>query len=73
MAVVSSIFSSTPVVAVTATARKIDWEAIKCSLHMEGCAQIIGNRDCRNIKYHKCKRTGQDIDSLTKILIVNSY
>ena len=68
LAVVSAIFSSSPVIAMTATASRSDREAIKCSLGLEGCAEIIGNPDRRNITYYKGKRTGQDIDSLIEIL-----
>ena len=68
LAVVSAIFSSSPVIAMTATASRSDREAIKCSLGLEGCAEIVGNPDRRNITYYKGKRTGQDIDSLIEIL-----
>ena len=52
----------------TATASRSDREAIKTSLDLRNCAEIIGNPDHQNITYYKQKRTGQDIDSLTAIL-----
>jgi ATP-dependent DNA helicase RecQ len=68
LAVVSATFSNSPILAMTATASRSDREAIKTSLGLRNCAEIIGNPDHQNITYYKQKRTGQDIDSLTAIL-----
>lgn len=52
----------------TATANKNDREAIKSSLGLKKCVEIVGNPDRRNITYHKEERFGKDIEFLIKIL-----
>ena len=64
----TAIFSSSAVIAMTATANKSDREAIKCSLGFKKCIEMVGNPDRRNITYHKEERFGKDIDFLIKIL-----
>ena len=67
LAVVCATFASSPVIAMTATASRSDREAIKLSLGLKDCVEIIGNPDRHNITYYKQQRIGDDIDFLTEL------
>ena len=60
-------FPNVPVIAMTATANKLDREHIKESLALQNCFELIGNPDRKNIYYEKVFRLGQDIDAFEKI------
>ena len=67
MSVLCAIFSSVPVLAMTATANKNNRESIKKSLGQEKCAEVVSNPDRTNITYEKHFRGEPDADSLLKI------
>ena len=60
-------FPNAPVLALTATANKMDRKHVKESLGLKNCAELVANPDRRNIFYEKCFRKGQDIDSIENI------
>ena len=66
--VLCASFPNVPVVAMTATATNSDREAIKRSLDIKDCCEIVGNPDQTNITYEKHVRVGSDVDSLLSIL-----
>ena len=68
LSVLCATFSNVPVLAMTTTANKSDREDIKKSLGLKNCFEVVGNPDCRKMKYEKHFRAGPDIDSLTDIL-----
>ena len=68
LSVLCASFPNVPVVAMTATATRSDREAIKRSLDMKDCSEVVGNPDRTNITYKKYVRVGSDVDSLMSIL-----
>ena len=67
LSVLCATFSSSPVLAMTATANRNDRESIKRSLGLENCTEVVGNPDRTNITYEKHFRGEPDVDSLFKI------
>lgn len=60
-------FPNAPVLALTATANKLDRKLIKESLGLKNCTELVANPDRKNIFYKKVFREGQDIDSIENI------
>ena len=69
LSVLCASFPNVSVVAMTATATKSDREAMKRSLDIKDCSEVVGNPDRTNITYEKYVRVGSDVDSLMSILI----
>ena len=63
-----STFPSVPVIALTATASKVDVIAIKESLNLKSPLKIIGSPNRPNIFYEKVFRKGEHIDFYGELL-----
>ena len=61
-------FPSVPVVALTATASKVDVISIKRYLNLKNPVQIIGNPDRPNVFHEKIVRKSTDLDFFQEFL-----
>ena len=61
-------FPQVPVVALTATASKVDVKAIKDSLNMKKPLEVIGDPNRANIFYEKVFCKGDDVDFFEELL-----
>lgn len=61
-------FPQVPVVALTATASKVDVTAIKDSLNMKKPLEVIGDPNRANIFYEKVFCKGDDVDFFEELL-----
>ena len=60
-------FPNVPVIALTATANKVDRKLIKESLGLKKCVEVVANPDRKNIIYEKYFKEGQDVDAIENI------
>ena len=60
-------FPNVPVIALTATANKVDRKPIKESLGLKKCVEVVANPDRKNIIYEKYFKEGQDVDAIENI------
>ena len=63
------MYPDVPVLAMTATASRIDMQFIVDSLGLKNCKTIVANPDRKNIMYKKIFRKGCDVDAIQSILI----
>jgi ATP-dependent DNA helicase RecQ len=63
-----AVFPNIPVLALTATANKVDRKYIKDSLGLKKCCEVTANPDRKNIFLEKYFRDGPDMDATEGIL-----
>ena len=66
--VLCAMYPDVPVLAMTATANRIDMQFIMDSLGLKNCKAIVANPDRNNITYKKIFRKGRDVDAIQAIL-----
>ena len=67
LSMLCATFPNVPIIAMTATANKLDRKHIKDSLGLQNCFELVANPDRKNIFYEKIIRHGQDIDAFEDI------
>ena len=69
MGLLCAMYPEVPVLAMSATASRIDVQFIMDSLGLKNCKDIVANPDRENITYKKIFREGNDVDAIQCILI----
>ncbi len=67
LSMLCATFPNVPIIAMMATANKLDRKHIKDSLGLQNCFELVANPDRKNIFYEKIIRHGQDIDAFEDI------
>ena len=69
MGVLCARYPDVPVLAMKATASRIDMQFIMDSLGLKNCQAIVASPARKNITYKKIFRKGHDVDAIQSILI----